>query len=731
MAKNKELELAIKIGGKVDKSLSGAASSAESTISKIGKTAGKIAKVSAVAFAAVGTAAVAAGKYLYDLGNDFNDAYNTIRIGTGATGEALEDLKDSFKNVYQNVPTDMATASSAVADYNTRLGLTGDTLEELSTQAIQVNKLLGDDTSSVIESTSKAFQMWNIAEEDMADKMDYIFKASQSTGTGFTTLATDVQTYGAQLQELGYSFEDSISLIGQLDKAGVNTSEVLGAMKKSVSNLAKDGLSASDGFEKYADAIKNAGDMTTATQIASEVFGTKAASSMAAAIRNGTINVDELTESLLNSQETIDACAQDTYTLSDRMQMFKQQAQIALEPLAMTVLDGLEQMLPTISTLLEALVPIFMQVGDSLTGLINDAMPVITDLAGMIVSDLLPVFGQIMSDVLPVFLDLIKALMPVVSRIVTTVLPPMISLFSKLLPPVVTIINMVLPILTQLLDALMPSFDVIVSTILPLIVQLIETCLPLIQPIISTVLPVIVQLIQQLLPPALTLISAILPVVISLIETLSPILGIVLEFITPILDLVIALIDPILQVFDALSPLFEILGNLIITILEPIMPLIEQLADAFSAYLAPALEFITDLFSDISEAISGVLGWIGDAASKIGDFFGKLFGGGEVDVAVNAVSGGEELPKFADGGIVTRATQAIVGEGGEPEAIIPLSKLDEVLSGGGTVQVTFAPTFNISGAVDKQAITEATDEAYQQFVAYMERFAKEQRRFAF
>ena len=36
---------------------------------------------------------------------------------------------------------------------------------------------------------------------------------------------------------------------------------------------------------------------------------------------------------------------------------------------------------------------------------------------------------------------------------------------------------------------------------------------------------------------------------------------------------------------------------------------------------------------------------------------------------------------LAEGGIVTKPTTALIGEGGEPEAVIPLSKLDEVTGG--------------------------------------------------
>lgn len=40
----------------------------------------------------------------------------------------------------------------------------------------------------------------------------------------------------------------------------------------------------------------------------------------------------------------------------------------------------------------------------------------------------------------------------------------------------------------------------------------------------------------------------------------------------------------------------------------------------------------------------------------------------------------QEIPAMAEGGIVTKATTALVGEGNQPEAIIPLSKISEVIS---------------------------------------------------
>ena len=70
----------------------------------------------------------------------------------------------------------------------------------------------------------------------------------------------------------------------------------------------------------------------------------------------------------------------------------------------------------------------------------------------------------------------------------------------------------------------------------------------------------------------------------------------------------------------------------------------------------------------IFKAIMSALG-MGSVAGGVGDAGGGLFGG------LGKLFG------FADGGIVSKPTFAMVGEGGESEAIMPLSKLDKALGG--------------------------------------------------
>lgn len=559
MASSKTLQAVVEIAGSLSPTLGKAAEEAQRSLEKINLKAIAVGAGIAAAGVAIGKATIKAGKYLVDLGGEFDNVVDTIRIGTGATGDALEALTDDFNEVYKSVPTTMEDASQAIADYNTRLGLTGPELQNISKQAIQVSDMLGDDLGSVIEESSQAFQAWNIDAADMSDAMDYVFKASQSTGLGFTELMSNVQQFAPQLQEMGYSFEEATALIGQLDKAGVNTSEVLSAMKKSVGSLAAEGISASEGLEMYADKIKNAGSMAEATAIASEIFGSKAGSTMAAAIRDGSLSVADLTAELEKNGETIGGAAEDTYDFAERLQLFKQQAQVALQPLANTMFDAINQLMPVVGEAMEGLIPIIEDLADSI-------IPVITD---------------IMPQIIPLFQEFVPVILKTATSLGKQLLPPLLELIEQVLPVIIELVNNVLPLLSQ---------------------------------IISAILPVLVRLITAILPPIMKIISAVLPVVIELLNIVLPILMTLLDTLMPILSTIMSLIEPIVSLITtAITPLISVLGALISQVLEILAPALQFIAQIFTSVLgtaiqgiAPLVESITQIFQDLIDFITNV-----------------------------------------------------------------------------------------------------------------------------
>jgi len=292
--------------------------------------------------ASVAGGAALATRALYGIGETFTDMENTIRVGTGATGEALDGLVESAKNVGRNVPAEFEAVGSTVADINTRMGLTGETLETVAAQYLEAGRILGEEVD--IAKTSAAFNAFGIEGESVSEAMDHLFRVSQATGIGMNELAGAVQSNAPAVQALGFSFEETASLVGNLDKAGLNSSRMMMGMSQSLVRLAKDGEQPADAFRRTVDEIDGflaAGNDAAAIDLAGEVFGTRNATQFIGAIKDGTLAMDDLASVAGMTEDTILGAGQETMTFSERWQMFKNDILTQIEPAATALFDAI------------------------------------------------------------------------------------------------------------------------------------------------------------------------------------------------------------------------------------------------------------------------------------------------------------------------------------------------------------------------------------------------------
>ena len=311
----------------------------EGALNKLGKAfsenSGKIAL-------GVGGAALAAGKGLYEIGSTFDDVSDTIRVGTGATGDALDGLVEVATNVGKTVPAQFSEIGPVVADLNTRLGLSGDTLQTVASQYLEAGRILGQDVD--INQTTAAFSAFKIAGDDVIGGMDTLFQISQATGVSMNDLAAAVQDNAPAMQNLGFTFEETASLAGQLDKAGLESKTTLAAMGKGLVNLAKDGEEPQEAFRRVTGEIQDmigAGDIAGAIDLSSGVFGTKAANQFVGAVQDGSLALDDLVANVQASDDTILGVGEETSDFAESWQLVKNNALAALEPLGSTVFNAL------------------------------------------------------------------------------------------------------------------------------------------------------------------------------------------------------------------------------------------------------------------------------------------------------------------------------------------------------------------------------------------------------
>jgi len=142
------------------------------------------------------------------------------------------------------------------------------------------------------------------------------------------------------------------------------------------------------------------------------------------------------------------------------------------------------------------------------------------------------------------------------------------------------------------------------------------------------------------------------------------------------------------EILPKLRDTFEIMQRISKQITEVLAPAIKNtLTSAFDSLRTsmPAtitvLNKVLSILEGIIAAASAALAALdrvsaGQASKGLGNIIGKV---------INPFAG---LPGLAEGGIVTKPTIAMIGEGGQSEAVIPLDKLGKMGGGNITINVT-------------------------------------------
>ena len=221
----------------------------------------------------------------------------------------------------------------------------------------------------------------------------------------------------------------------------------------------------------------------------------------------------------------------------------------------------------------------------------------------------------------------------------------------------------------------------------------------------------------------------------------------------------------------------NMVGNAIAAIGQK-FPMLGAYLQGWWESIQAAVDNVKAIFQNIIDFISNVFSGNWSAAwQNIVNIFGNLFGmivnlakapiNGVISAInwviskINSISvtipdwvpgvGGKTLgfniptiPQLAEGGVATSPTLAEIGEGGEPEAVMPLSKLAALLDeytkkpkptggtdgqeGGDGETIVFSPVLNFYGKADREEVEEATRISFEEFKRLYKRLKAEERR---
>ena len=259
-------------------------------------------------------------------GREWDAIKTTIAQGTGATGADLDSLTTSFQNLAGTISgTSNEQVAGAIADVNTKFGLTGTALEDMVTKTLQAKTAFGEFD---IDTFGRAMEAFGIEAGEAGGKLDLFGVVAQETGIPMGELITQAQTYGPVVHNLGLDVDETAVFFGKLHEAGVDVSRVMPGVNQAMRKAAEEGVTdlrthLDQGITKIREAKTDTEALTTATGL----FGAEGAQRMVAAIRSGVLpSLKDLDSQYENTQGRTEAVFDETVSLGDKLVDMKNKA---------------------------------------------------------------------------------------------------------------------------------------------------------------------------------------------------------------------------------------------------------------------------------------------------------------------------------------------------------------------------------------------------------------------
>ena len=296
-------------------------------IEEAGEKVSNVGKKMSIGVTAPIVAAGAAGLAAF---SEIDEALDTIITKTGATGDVADSLATSFENVGSNTHLELQTVGEAIGEVNTQFGFMDKKLEDSTNYILQFAEINGTDVSQSAIYARQAIEAYDLSYDDLNKVLDVTTKTSQNTGQAVDSLFDSAIKGAPQIKQLGLSFGEGVTLMGQFEQAGIDGNAALSSLSKATVTYAKDGKSLSEGLGELQDKIMNASSETDAINAAAEVFGTKGGPRMADAIRRGTLNLEDLAKIADESQGSVGETFEATLDPIDKSNQAMNNAKLAL-----------------------------------------------------------------------------------------------------------------------------------------------------------------------------------------------------------------------------------------------------------------------------------------------------------------------------------------------------------------------------------------------------------------
>lgn len=801
MPKSKVMELAIKIAGKVDKTLGSSTKAANKQLATIQKAADKVSTTMTAGLAAMGTGAIAATKYLSDLGGEWQEATNQVAASTGAAGKELENLRGAMERVYaDNFGEDVADVADAVALVDRNLANLD---QEGLTKATEGALALRDAFEYEVEESTRAAEAIRKNFGTSVEDAFSLIAAGAQNGLDYSgELIDTINEYSSQFSKLGFTADGMFNLLQSgadstawnLDKVGdaikefsiraidgsdttVSAFEDLGYnAEKIMATFAAGGEGANTAFFEVLNTLMDVDDQVKRDALGVSLFGTMWEDLGVEAMQA----MADASSAAYDTQGALEQINQVKYNdLDSALQGIRRQMEVDLLPAADAVYQSLMDSMPEITAAMGEMSPVIAEIAEDFAdwagGAVSEGLPVLVD--G--IRDFADWAGKAHEKAKP-FLSFLWEHKGTVVAVAAGAKVLSVSLGAvnkamgayKNAKGMLAVLQKILAVYPGLIAAkvkdkaktaylyALEAKDVLIRAKTTAATKA------------STLATKAATVATKGMSAAVKFLTSPMGITLGIITAVAAALVLLYKNWDSVKAWLVNFGNTVNQIWTNFS---NAVGNAIAAIGQH-FPLLGAYLQGWWESIQAAVENVKAIFQNIIDFISNVFSGNWSAAwQNIVNIFGNLFGmivnlakapiNGVISAInwvlekINSISvtipdwvplvGGQTLgfniptiPQLAEGGVATSPTLAEIGEGGEPEAVMPLSKLADLLDnwprpkpGGGGSQpggdgetIVFSPVFNFYGKADREDVEEATRISFQEFKRLYKKLKAEERR---
>lgn len=700
------------------------------------------------------------GKSALEAFKQVDEGMDTIVTKTGAGGKALEEMQGIASQIATEIPTDFSTVGNAVGEVNTQFKLTGDALKSTSEDLIKFSEINGSDVTNATIQSKQALEAYGLSVDYLSEVLDSTTYVAQETGVSVDDLMKKAIDGAPQIKMLGLSFDEAVTLIGQMEQHGVDSSAALSGLTKAAGAYAKKGKTMTEGLKETIDSIKNSKSETEALSIAMEIFGEKKAPQMVDAIKRGALSFEELGYTAEAASGLVSSTYESTLDPIDKFKTAQNSTTLAMAELGAAIAEVLAPVFETLGNIVKSmaewfsslpgpvkefivilggvvtvagiLVPIFLTLqaaavalGTSIGAMIAAAAPII-GIAALIVAAIAAIVIGIkyLWDTNEGFRDAVmivwNAIMEVINRVVSEVSDFIMSMFGV----VVNWWTENQELIRSSAETVWNAIQTVIDAVMTFLGPLIEATWANIQLVITTAWEVIKTVVETAINVVLGIIKAVMQIITGdwsgAWETIKGVFSTVWNAIQNVVQTIFTAIQSYIS--NTINAISSTISNVWNGISSTISNVLNGISNTVS-------NVWTGIKNSIGNAINGAKDLVSSAISAIKNLFNFNIRWPHIPLPHFSVSGSAnpldwlkgQIPRigiewYAKGGILTKPTifgangnNLMVGGEAGNEAVLPLNDKTLGAIGRGIAQTMGDTATNINITITGNIVREEAD----------------------